>query len=225
MSEQRGSVSFIIKFLTAEGVQPTEILQRLENSLVKHVSPEHYSVFLFLWRATYKLSSEAGCGEVTNPKKPVRERDRKSPTVFHKLHVRLCWVEYLTPGNGNTGICRAKWTLKVSSQRVIFAVTARWFIAWMVRGVLTSARFPSLAWGPPALRIEIHYSVRMVYTFREVRERERERERVENTPHNRRPRTSITPSNIDRTNVLTRNNRRIIMKELPSIFNIAVGSV
>ena len=28
----------------------------------------YYSVFLFLWRATYKLSSEAGNGEVTNPK-------------------------------------------------------------------------------------------------------------------------------------------------------------
>ena len=27
-----------------------------------------YSVFLLLWRVTYKLSSEAGNGEVTNPK-------------------------------------------------------------------------------------------------------------------------------------------------------------
>ena len=27
-----------------------------------------YSVLPFLWRVVYKLSSEAGCGEVTNPK-------------------------------------------------------------------------------------------------------------------------------------------------------------
>ena len=28
----------------------------------------NYSVFPFLWRVVYKLSSEVGCGEVTNPK-------------------------------------------------------------------------------------------------------------------------------------------------------------
>ena len=27
-----------------------------------------YIVFSFLWRVVYKLSSEVGCGEVTNPK-------------------------------------------------------------------------------------------------------------------------------------------------------------
>ena len=44
MSEQKVSVSveqcIIIKFLAAEGVQRSEILQRLKNSLEKHVSPE-----------------------------------------------------------------------------------------------------------------------------------------------------------------------------------------
>ena len=29
---------------------------------------DHYSVFPFLRRVVYKLSSEVGCGEVTNPK-------------------------------------------------------------------------------------------------------------------------------------------------------------
>ena len=76
-----------------------------------------YSVFLFLWRAIYKLSSEAGNGEVINPKQSVRERDRKSPTAFHKLHVRLYWVEYLTLGNGNIAICRAKFLARVSHFR------------------------------------------------------------------------------------------------------------
>ena len=28
----------------------------------------NYSAFPFLWRVVYKLSSEVGCGEVTNPK-------------------------------------------------------------------------------------------------------------------------------------------------------------
>ena len=56
-------------------------------------------------------------------------------------------------------------------------------------------------------------------TFREGKER------VENTPQNRRSRTSITPSNIDCANVLIRDNRGIIMKELASTLNISVGSV
>ena len=48
-----------------------------------------YSVFLLLPRLTYKLSREAGNGEVTNPKYLVRERDRNSLTVLHELHVEL----------------------------------------------------------------------------------------------------------------------------------------
>ena len=47
----------------------------------------YYSVFLFLRRVIYKLSSEVGCREVNNPKQPVRERDRQSPTA---LHVTTC---------------------------------------------------------------------------------------------------------------------------------------
>ena len=43
----------------------------LWNSMphIGNLSPiAYYSVFLLLWRLTYKLSSEAGNGEVTNPK-------------------------------------------------------------------------------------------------------------------------------------------------------------
>ena len=36
-----------------------------EENINKQV---HYSVFLFLRRVIYKLLSEVGCGEVTNPK-------------------------------------------------------------------------------------------------------------------------------------------------------------
>ena len=43
------------------------------------------------------------------------------------------------------------------------------------------------------------------------------RERVEDMPHNRRPRTSIIPSNIDCANMLIRDNRDIIVKEFASI--------
>ena len=50
----------------------------------------NYSVFLLLRRVIYKLSNEAGNGKVTNPKQAVRERDRTSPTEFHKLQVCLC---------------------------------------------------------------------------------------------------------------------------------------
>ena len=57
------------------------------------------------------------------------------------------------------------------------------------------------------------------------REREREREREENMLHNRKPRTSILPSNIDCSNVLIRDNRHIIVKELASVLNTSVGSV
>ena len=51
-------------------------------------------------------------------------------------------------------------------------------------------------------------------TFREGRES------VENMPHNRLPRTLNTPSSIYHANVLLRDNRRIIVKELAS----SVGS-
>ena len=48
-------------------------------------------------------------------------------------------------------------------------------------------------------------------------------ELVENTLHNRRPRTSITSSNIDSANELTWDNRYIIVKEFASILNTSVG--
>ena len=51
----------------------------LENLKSKYNISGSYSVFPFLWRVVHKLSSEVGCGEVTNPKEPVRERDRQIP--------------------------------------------------------------------------------------------------------------------------------------------------
>ncbi|PNF22437.1 hypothetical protein B7P43_G15714, partial [Cryptotermes secundus] len=51
------------------------------------------------------------------------------------------------------------------------------------------------------------------------------RERVENEPHDRRPRTSITKPNIDCGDALIRENRRITMKELGAMLSISVGSV
>ena len=52
-----------------------------------------YSVFLFSRRVIYKLSSEVGCGEVTNPKQPMRERDRQSPTALqcYYMCIGLRW--------------------------------------------------------------------------------------------------------------------------------------
>lgn len=51
------------------------------------------------------------------------------------------------------------------------------------------------------------------------------RKRMENESHDRRPRTSVTPTNIDRVNAVIRENRRITIKELVSMFSISVGSV
>ena len=51
------------------------------------------------------------------------------------------------------------------------------------------------------------------------------RERVENEPHDRRPRTSITERNIDRTDALIRENICITIKELGSMLSISVCSV
>ncbi|PNF14690.1 hypothetical protein B7P43_G10269 [Cryptotermes secundus] len=51
------------------------------------------------------------------------------------------------------------------------------------------------------------------------------RERVENEPHDRRPRTSVTKPNIDRADALIRENRRITIKELGAMLSISVGSV
>ncbi|PNF38656.1 hypothetical protein B7P43_G01208 [Cryptotermes secundus] len=48
------------------------------------------------------------------------------------------------------------------------------------------------------------------------------RERVENEPHDRRPRTSITKPNIDRADALIRGNRRITIKELGAMLSISV---
>jgi hypothetical protein len=51
------------------------------------------------------------------------------------------------------------------------------------------------------------------------------RETVENEPHERRPRTSITGENSDRVDALIRENRRITVRELSGILNISDGSV
>ena len=51
------------------------------------------------------------------------------------------------------------------------------------------------------------------------------RETVENKPHERWPRTSITVENSDRVGALIRENRRITARELSGILNIADGSV
>ncbi|PNF25828.1 hypothetical protein B7P43_G11755 [Cryptotermes secundus] len=51
------------------------------------------------------------------------------------------------------------------------------------------------------------------------------RERVENEPHDRRPRTFVTEPNIDRADALIRENRCITTKELGAMLSISVGSV
>jgi len=51
------------------------------------------------------------------------------------------------------------------------------------------------------------------------------RETVENEPHERRLRTSITGENRDRVDALIRENRRITVRELSGILNISDGSV
>jgi hypothetical protein len=51
------------------------------------------------------------------------------------------------------------------------------------------------------------------------------RETVENEPHVRRSRTSITGENNDRVDVLIRENRRITVGELSGILNVSDGSV
>jgi len=51
------------------------------------------------------------------------------------------------------------------------------------------------------------------------------RETVENEPHKRRPRTSITGENRDGVDALIRENRRITVRELSGILNISDGSV
>ena len=51
------------------------------------------------------------------------------------------------------------------------------------------------------------------------------RETVENEPHERRPRTSITGKNSDRIDALIRENRQITVHELSGILNISDSSV
>jgi len=51
------------------------------------------------------------------------------------------------------------------------------------------------------------------------------RETVVNEPHERQPRTSVTGENRDRVDVLIRENRRIIVRELSGILNISDSSV
>ncbi|PNF27620.1 hypothetical protein B7P43_G02270 [Cryptotermes secundus] len=51
------------------------------------------------------------------------------------------------------------------------------------------------------------------------------RERVENEPHDRRPRTSVTEPNTDRADALIRETRRITIKKLGAMLSISVSSV
>jgi transposase len=51
------------------------------------------------------------------------------------------------------------------------------------------------------------------------------RETVENKPHERWPRTSVTGENSDRVGALIRENMRITVRELSGILNISEGSV
>jgi hypothetical protein len=53
---------------------------------------------------------------------------------------------------------------------------------------------------------------------------EKGKETVENEPHERRPRTSITGENSDRVDALIRENRRITDRELSGMLNISDGS-
>ena len=48
---------------------------------------------------------------------------------------------------------------------------------------------------------------------------------MENEPHDRRPRTSVTEPNTDRADAVIRENRRITIKELGAMLSISVGSV
>ena len=68
----------------------------------------HFSVFQFLRRVVAKLSSEVGCGEVTNPKLTVRERDRQSPTGLQCYHMCVYVEMGVVSFYSNTAICRAK---------------------------------------------------------------------------------------------------------------------
>ena len=71
----------------------SEALQWLDVSGVQvRVLQHSYSVFPFLRRVVTKFSSEVGCGEVINPKQPVRERDRQSPTGL-QCHYMCVYVE------------------------------------------------------------------------------------------------------------------------------------
>ncbi|PNF30276.1 hypothetical protein B7P43_G01229 [Cryptotermes secundus] len=51
------------------------------------------------------------------------------------------------------------------------------------------------------------------------------RARVENEPHDRRPRTSVTEPNSDCADALIHENRHITIKELGAMLSISVGSV
>jgi hypothetical protein len=50
------------------------------------------------------------------------------------------------------------------------------------------------------------------------------RDRVVNEPHARRPRTSVTPANVVKTEELIRDSRRVTIRELSQETGIGVGS-
>jgi hypothetical protein len=54
---------------------------------------------------------------------------------------------------------------------------------------------------------------------------EKGKETVENGPHERWPRTSVTGENSNRVDALIRENRRITVRELSGILYISDGSV
>ena len=68
----------------------------------------YYSVFPLLRRVVYKLSSEVWCGEVTNPKWPVREIDRQCPTALQCYYMCVYVEMGVVLIYSNTAICRAK---------------------------------------------------------------------------------------------------------------------
>lgn len=51
------------------------------------------------------------------------------------------------------------------------------------------------------------------------------RDRVENQPHSRRPRTSVTSENVEKVEQLILDNRRITIREISEEVAISVGSV
>lgn len=108
----------------------------------------------------------------------------------------------------------------MSEQEVPSAVSQRIIIKFLtVEGVPPSEIFTRIQaqFGGECL------SQARVYSWaKEFREG---RDRVENQPHPRRPRTSITSENVERVEQLILDNRRITIREISEEVGISVGSV